>query len=159
MPHTIDNIGQLNVVEPARGNMGQPIAVDNSRVRVLVIDDNEEFRYLITDLLEPFGFEVIAIANPVKALEKFARERDQFQLVLLDYNMPQLDGAKTFECLKNLSPDVKVIIVSGVEELRLRPILAQHHIDGYIRKPFRIQEALHLIHHVMARNGRNSIGT
>lgn len=62
-----------------------------------------------------------------------------------------LDGAKTFEWLKKLNPNVKVIIVSGAEELRLRQILAQHPIDGYIRKPFRIQEALHVIRHVMNR--------
>jgi DNA-binding response OmpR family regulator len=51
---------------------------------------------------------------------------------------------------------VKVIIVSGAEELRLRQILAQHPIDGYIRKPFRVQEALHIIHHVMAKSSGRS---
>jgi two-component system cell cycle sensor histidine kinase/response regulator CckA len=151
MPLTVDNIGQVERVKTDGSNMFQPLAADGSRIRVLAIDDNEEFRNLTTELLEPFGFEVIAEANPVRALEKFAREKDKFQLVLLDYNMPQLDGAKTFECLKKLSPDVKVIIVSGVEELRLRPILAHHQVDGYIRKPFRIQEALHLIRHVMSK--------
>jgi CheY-like chemotaxis protein len=131
--------------------MVQPLAADGSRIRVLAIDDNEEFRTLITELLAPFGFEVIAVANPVKALERFTREKDKFQLVLLDYYMPQLDGAKTFECLKKLNPDVKVIIVSSAEELQLRQILAQHQIDGYIRKPFHIQEALQIIRHVMAK--------
>jgi hypothetical protein len=46
--------------------------------------------------------------------------------------------------------------VSGGEELRLRQILAQHPIDGYIRKPFRIQEALHIIRHVMTKPGAKS---
>ncbi len=128
------------------------VAPASASFRVMAIDDNDEFRTLITQLLEPFGFEVISEANPVRALEKFAREKDKFHLVLLDYNMPQLDGSKTFECLKKLSPDVKVIIVSGVEELRLRPILARHQIDGYIRKSFRIQEALQLIRRVMTKN-------
>ena len=151
MPLIVDNIGQSNAVKLASSNTVQPPAADGSRIRVLAIDDNEEFRNLITELLEPFGFEVIAEANPVRALEKFAREKDKFQLVLLDYYMPQLDGAKTFECLKKLNPDVKVIIVSSAEELQLRQILAQHQIDGYIRKPFRVQEALHIIRHVMAK--------
>jgi CheY-like chemotaxis protein len=151
MPLIVDNIGQSNAVKLASSNTVQPPAADGSRIRVLAIDDNEEFRNLITELLEPFGFEVIAEANPVRALEKFARQKDKFQLVLLDYYMPQLDGAKTFECLKKLNPDVKVIIVSSAEELQLRQILAQHQIDGYIRKPFRVQEALHIIRHVMAK--------
>ena len=141
----------METVKTNGSNVVQPLAADGTRVRVLAIDDNEEFRTLISELLEPFGFEVIAVANPVKALEKFTREKDKFQLVLLDYYMPQLDGAKTFEWLKKLNPDVKVIIVSGAEELRLRQILSQHQIDGYIRKPFRIQEALHIIRHVMGK--------
>jgi len=151
MPLIADNIGQTDSAKAAASNAFQPLTADGSRTHVLAIDDNEEFRTLITELLQPFGFEVTAVANPVKALEKFTQERDKFQLVLLDYYMPQLDGAKTFEWLKKLNPTVKVIIVSGAEELRLRQILAQHPIDGYIRKPFRVQEALHIIRHVMTK--------
>ena len=150
MPLIADNIGQSDVVKPA-GSAVQSLAAEGTRIRALAIDDNEEFRNLITELLEPFGVEVIALANPVKALDKFTQEKDSFQLVLLDYYMPQLDGAKTFEWLRKLNPNVKVIIVSGAEELRLRQILAQHSIDGYIRKPFRIQEAVHIIRHVMSK--------
>jgi CheY-like chemotaxis protein len=151
MPLTVDKTGQVETIKADGNNTVQPLAADGSRIRVLAIDDNEEFRTLITELLEPFGFEVHAVANPVKALESFTREKDKFQLVLLDYYMPQLDGAKTFEWLKKLNPDVKVIIVSGAEELRLRQILSHHQIDGYIRKPFRVQEALHIIRHVMGK--------
>jgi len=156
MPLTAENIGQTDAVK-SPGQEAVPAATDASAIRVLAIDDNEEFRNLITELLRPLGFDVHAVASPVKALEKFTQEKDKFQLVLLDYYMPQLDGAKTFEWLKKLNPNVKVIIVSGAEELRLRQILAQHPIDGYIRKPFRIQEALHIIRHVMTKtSGRPS---
>jgi CheY-like chemotaxis protein len=151
MPLTADSIGQTDAVNPAGSAAVQRIAAEGTRIRALAIDDNEEFRNLITELLEPYGVEVIAVANPVKALEKFTQEKDSFQLVLLDYYMPQLDGAKTFEWLRKLNPNVKVIIVSGAEELRLRQILAQHSVDGYIRKPFRIQEAVHIIRHVMSK--------
>jgi two-component system cell cycle sensor histidine kinase/response regulator CckA len=157
MPLTVDNISQVETVKTDDNNVVQGLAANGTRIRVLAIDDNEEFRTLITELLEPFGFEVHAVASPVKALESFTHEKDKFQLVLLDYYMPQLDGAKTFEWLKKLSPDVKVIIVSGAEELRLRQILAQHKIDGYIRKPFRIQEALHIIRHVLGKQTGKSV--
>jgi two-component system, cell cycle sensor histidine kinase and response regulator CckA len=117
----------------------------NPRPRVLAIDDNDGFRTMIAEMLEPMGFEVKTAANPVKGLELFTREKDSYKLVILDYYMPQLDGAKTFEWLRKLNPDVKVIICSGAEELRLRQIQAQHKIDGYLHKPFRVQEALQLI--------------
>ena len=155
MPLTAENVGQTDTVRTAGQNADQLVA-NRSLVRILVIDDNEEFRSLVTELLRPLGFEVHAVANPVKGLEKFTQDKTGFHLVLLDYYMPQLDGAKTFEWLKKLDPNVKVIIVSGGEELRLRQILAQHPIDGYIRKPFRVQEAIHIIRHVMSRASAKS---
>jgi len=124
-------------------------ASNDRRVRVLAIDDNNEFLMLLKGLLDPQGFEICAYTNPVKALEVFQREKDSYHLVLLDYYMPQLDGAKTFEWLRKLNPKVKVIVCSGAEELRLRQMQAQHPIDGYIHKPFRVQEALGVIHRVM----------
>ncbi|HUJ11558.1 MAG TPA: response regulator [Verrucomicrobiae bacterium] len=151
MELTVDNMRGTDQVATADKSVPTLSSTEGERIRVLAIDDNEEFRNLIKELLEPHGFEVCGVASPVKALEQFTREKDKFHLVLLDYYMPQLDGAKTFEWLKKLSPPVKVIIVSGAEELRLRQILAQHPIDGYIRKPFRLQEALHIIRHVMGK--------
>jgi CheY-like chemotaxis protein len=158
MPITANNIEQSDATKADGKNAAQPFTGEDTRIHVLAIDDNEEFRNLITELLQPFGFEVHALANPVKALEKFTQEKGKFQLVLLDYYMPQLDGAKTFEWLKKLNPNVKVIIVSGADELRLRQILAQHSIDGYIRKPFRVQEALHIIRHVMTKPAGKPVG-
>ena len=151
MQPRVENIRQADAIAAADKSLPASSLADGDRIQTLAIDDNEEFRTLIKELLEPYGFEVHAVGNPVKALEQFTREKDQFKLVFLDYYMPQLDGAKTFEWLKKLNPSVKVIIVSGAEELRLRQILAQHPIDGYIRKPFRIQEALHIIRHVMGK--------
>lgn len=130
-------------VEPVDGSV--QASRGNPRPRVLAIDDSDGFRTMITEMLEPMGFDVKTAANPVKALELFTQEKDSYKLVILDYYMPQLDGAKTFEWLRKLNPDVKVIICSGAEELRLRQIQAQHKIDGYLHKPFRVQEALQLI--------------
>jgi two-component system cell cycle sensor histidine kinase/response regulator CckA len=115
------------------------------RACVLAIDDNTDFLQLLKDMLEPCGIEVQTAVNPVKALELFQREKDKYHLILLDYYMPQLDGAKTFEWLRKLNPAVKVIVCSGADELRLRQIQAQHKIDGYIHKPFRVKEALDMI--------------
>jgi CheY-like chemotaxis protein len=128
-----------------------PVAAATPRLAVLAIDDNSDFLQLLKDLLEPCGYEVHTAGNPVKALEVFQRDKNKYKLVLLDYYMPQLDGAKTFEWLRKISPDVRVIVCSGADELRLRQIQAQHKIDGYIHKPFRVKEALDLINRVVNR--------
>jgi two-component system, cell cycle sensor histidine kinase and response regulator CckA len=118
---------------------------------VLAIDDNTDFLQLLKDMLEPCGFEVHTAVNPVKALEVFQREKGKYQLILLDYYMPQLDGAKTFEWLRKLNPSIKVIVCSGADELRLRQIQAQHKIDAYIHKPFRVKEAIEIIRRVVGQ--------
>jgi CheY-like chemotaxis protein len=119
--------------------------------RVLAIDDNDECLRLIADLLKPFGFEVCCVTSPVKALEQFAHERQPYDLVLLDYFMPHLNGAEMFVWLKRAKPSVKIILVSGAEELRLRQILAKQPFDGCIRKPFRLREALQVIRGVIEK--------
>jgi CheY-like chemotaxis protein len=116
-----------------------------------VIDDNEVFRNTMKDLLEAQGFVVSVVGNPVKALEQFNRDRHICDLVLLDYFMPQMDGAKTFEWLRKINPDIKIILCSGADELRLRQIQAQYQVQHYIRKPFRTQELVNLIYRVMGR--------
>lgn len=135
------------------GSSSQPEdapAAKKKRIRVLVIDDNDEFRALVKDVLEPDRFDVIPMGSPVKALELFSREKDTFDLILLDFYMPHLDGAKTFEWLRKLNPKVKVIICSGADELQLRQLVTQYGMDGYIRKPFHVNEVIDLIEKVVA---------
>lgn len=122
------------------------------RIRVLVIDDNDQFRDLIKQMLEPDQFEVTTINSPVKALEMFSRDKHGFDLVLLDYFMPHLDGAKTFEWLRKLNPDVKVLICSGADELQLRQLVTQYGMNGYIRKPFHVNAVLDLIEKVIGKS-------
>ncbi len=119
-------------------------------IPVMVIDDNVDFCNVVKEMLEPLGYAVQTVTNPVKALELYTRVKESVQLVLLDYFMPGLDGAQTFEWLRKLNPNVKVILCSGIEPLRLRQLRAQHAIDGFISKPFRIEEALFVIRQVMA---------
>ena len=118
-------------------------------LRVLVIDDNDQFCQFIRSLLESHCFEVVAFTSPVKALELFSHDQHAFDLILLDYFMPRLDGAKTCEWLRKLNPNIKVLLCSGADEVMLRQLVTQYGINGYMRKPFVIQEGLDLINNVI----------
>lgn len=149
-----DSQAQTATTPNATGTAAVAGAPNAARVRVMVVDDNEEFQTLVKKLLEPLGYDVQLVNNPVRALEIYTREKENIDLVLLDYYMPTLDGGKTFEWLRKLNPNVKVIICSGAEELRLRQLQTQHAIDAYIHKPFRIDEALFVIRKVMSKPSR-----
>ncbi len=122
-----------------------------AQVRMLAIDDDEEFCQVFKDLLENRGYQVRFVANPVKALELYTRDKHKFDLVMLDYYMPGLDGGKTCDWLRKLNPEAKVILCSGAEELRLRRLMNDHRLDGYIHKPLRVDEALFTFNQVLSR--------
>jgi two-component system cell cycle sensor histidine kinase/response regulator CckA len=139
------------VQQSDRGVTGSSLQV---RLRILVVDDNHEFRCIIKELLEQHGHLVMTASSGAKGLEVFTAKKDEIDVVLLDYFMPAMDGAQTFEWLRKIKPTVKVLIVSGAEELRLRQIHARHAIDGYIRKPLLVEEVLHVIRKVMMKPTR-----
>jgi CheY-like chemotaxis protein len=135
------------------------LTANGTRIQALLVDDDEEFCNLLKELLEPCGVDIKAVTDPVEALEIFTREKDNFHLVLLDYYMPHLNGTQMWGRLKELNPNVKVILVSAVDEFRLKQILAQCPMDGYIRKPFRIRVAIEVIRHVMTQTGQSLLPT
>lgn len=118
-------------------------------IRILIIDDDNVNSALAKGLLERHGCTVQVANNPLRALEKFSRDTDCADLVLLDYFMPTLNGGRTVQHLRKLNPNIKVVLFSGAEEMNLRQIMKQHPIDAYIHKPLRIDEALAVIHQIV----------
>jgi CheY-like chemotaxis protein len=127
--------------------MSEPIneAAQND-IRILIIDDDSVNSTLAKGVLQRHGYTVEIVSNPMRALEKFARNTDYADLVLLDYFMPTLDGGQTVQHLRKLKPNIKVVLFSGAEEMNLRRIMKQYPIDAFIHKPLRIDEALATIH-------------
>lgn len=125
--------------QPARNR------ADLADVRILIIDDDNINAMLAKCVLEQLGCTVQVSSSPVKALEKYARDRDSIDLVLVDYFMPTLDGGATVDHLRKLNPGIKVLLFSGADEMRLRQIIRQHSIEGYLHKPLRKEEARQVI--------------
>jgi CheY-like chemotaxis protein len=128
--------------EPAKNG------ADLADIRILIIDDDNINAMLAKCVLERLGCTVQISCNSVKALEKYAREKDTIDLVLVDYFMPTLDGGATVDHLRKLNPEIKVLLFSGADEIRLRQIIRQHSIEGYLHKPLRKEEAQQLIRQI-----------
>jgi CheY-like chemotaxis protein len=82
-----------------------------NRTTVFYVDDNPKSGRLLTSVLEECGFRVIAKNDPVEALALC--RRTNFDLALLDYEMPAMSGAKLAQEIKYLVPDVPVVLLSG----------------------------------------------
>lgn len=119
-------------------------------LRALVIDDEPAVRATLQFLLEQLGHHVIAISSGTKALKLLDERKDQFDIVLLDYFMPGMDGEQTLTRIRQIQPAIAVVLMSGGEELRLRRVFATHQIDGHLRKPFAIEDLSHVLQRISA---------
>jgi two-component system response regulator HydG len=113
------------------------------KLRILVVDDNEEFCQNVADILELKNYEVVSAYDGFKALELV--KRDGFALVLMDIKMPVMDGVETFKKVKEIAPDTPVIMVTAyaVEEL-IKEALRQGAF-GSLQKPLDFDQLLELI--------------
>ena len=83
--------------------------------KVLVVDDEEAIREVVSTLLEAQGYRCTTCVNGRMALEKF--RQDTFDLVLSDIVMPEMDGLKLLAELRAADPDVPVIMVTALSEV------------------------------------------
>jgi CheY-like chemotaxis protein len=105
---------------------------------VLVVDDEPAIRTTLRLILELEGYAVRLASSGAQALEQV--EATPPRVVLLDVQMTGMDGWQTLPRLKALAPELPVIMVSGVRQLRSEA--AAHHADGVVPKPFDVDGVL-----------------
>jgi PAS domain S-box-containing protein len=103
--------------------------------RVLVVDDEDLVRSVIKAMLERKGCEVLLAANGREGVDLFRQEGGRIDAVLLDLNMPVLDGERALEELRNTSPTVPVWIMTGYDPADREDRLAKGTVRGVLRKP------------------------
>lgn len=87
-----------------------------NKKRILLVDDEEGIQLLYREEFEEEGFEVISAYNGDEALEKFSNEMPD--LVILDINMPGMSGIEVLRRMKELNPDLPVILSSAYQEYK-----------------------------------------
>jgi CheY-like chemotaxis protein len=122
---------------------GQP-ADGRPKYTVLAIDDDPSFLSLLRPMLKDGGFNVLTSTSGPKGLEMVRFAGGDLSVVLLDYNMPQLNGAETLQYVRQLNANVKVMALTGVD-INLLPASFHDGVDKFIRKPFRAQDLIDAI--------------
>ena len=103
---------------------------------VLVIDDEPFICEAVTDILETIGLHVIAVGGGEAGIEEFRQHADQIGVVLLDMKMPGLSGAETYQALRQIDANVKVILSSGYHEAEVTEQFDQQGISAFLQKPY-----------------------
>jgi two-component system sensor histidine kinase/response regulator len=116
------------------------LPVDLQDLNVLVVDDNASNRLILTKMLESYGCRVVAISSGLEAipnLRSSAQVGDPFKLVLLDMQMPEIDGEETLKLIKSdpIAGNVKVIILTSMGKRGDAANLKAQGCAGYLLKP------------------------
>ena len=120
--------------------------VERGRGVVLVVDDEKGVRVTTRLLLEQLGFEALVASDGIEALDVL-RTNARIDAVLLDLTMPRLDGIQTMKAMRELAPQVPIVLTSGhgqVPESIAQP-------NALLAKPYTVPELLDTLRRVMRR--------
>lgn len=104
---------------------------------ILVVDDEEMMRTVITELLEDFGCIIEALHRAEPALEWFEANHDRTVLVILDLALPGVPGVEAFRRFRQVDDSVPVVLISGSDMSQEGDELLSEGAYGVLQKPFR----------------------
>ena len=116
---------------------------------VLIVDDEE----LVTDiggqLLVRLGYQVMAASGGAEAVEIFRNNRDVIQLVILDMVMPGMSGSETFDRLKAIDGNVRILLSSGYSINGEATAILNKGCNGFVQKPFNLEQLSQKIREIL----------
>lgn len=105
---------------------------------ILLVDDEKPVLETASELLVKLGYRVLASSGGKEAIEIYLKNRDRIEIVILDMIMPDLGGSIVYERLKEINPDVKVLLSSGYGLRGMAQEILDRGCNGFIQKPFNL---------------------
>jgi PAS domain S-box-containing protein len=143
----------LPLHEGARKDAGaeaRSVAALPRGLRVMVVEDEEPLRTLVSVILKTLGCTVSTFENGARAADYFATQSNAVDLVVLDMRMPVMDGTETFHALRAINPSIKVLLASGYSLTGAAQALLQSGAKGFVQKPYRRQTLIEKIQDALA---------
>ncbi len=116
---------------------------------ILVVEDEELLLNMVRALLEENGYTVFTALDGKGALAVYDLHRNEIKLVLTDMGLPRLSGTEVFIRLREINPDIKVILVSGYLDAELKTELLKAGARAFLQKPYVPGEVLRIIREVL----------
>jgi CheY-like chemotaxis protein len=107
---------------------------------VLFVDDEEMIREVGGALLRQLGYKVLSAGNGKEAVEVYSNNKDKIDIVILDMIMPEMGGGKAYDKMKEINPDIKVLLSSGYSVNGDATKILKRGCDGFIQKPFNMKQ-------------------
>ena len=105
---------------------------------VLLVDDEQMVLDVGVPMLEKLGYRVIPAKDGRAAIERYQEKIEEIAMVILDMIMPEMNGGETYDRLKEINPDIKVLLSSGYSINGHAQEILSRGCNGFIQKPFRL---------------------
>ena len=115
-----------------------PELIVKGKETILLIDDEEMVINIAEELLKFLGYHVFMAQSGEEAIEIYKKQSDDIDIVILDMVMPNMGGGKTYDRLKKIDPDIKVLLSSGYSINGEADKILKRGCNGFIQKPFNI---------------------
>lgn len=109
------------------------------RATILVVDDEDMLREILAESLTEEGYTVLSASNGEEAFRLYREHKNSIALVITDLGMPMMNGEQLFEKIKELTPDVNVIVSSGFLNASNKSDLLRKGIRDVLAKPFKFE--------------------
>lgn len=113
----------------------EEIPIGNNEL-ILVAEDEPTIQEMIKTVLEENNYKVIVANNGAEGLIKYAQNKNDIKLLIVDLGMPIMDGAEMIKTIKKIDPLVKIIATSGLESPSNLLEVSLQNISGFIQKPY-----------------------
>lgn len=113
----------------------------SSRKVALIVDDEEVLRKALQTILSSYGYETVLAEDGAEGILEYERNADSIEVVILDVNMPRVDGSKVFERIRSDGNCIPIIMISGNDDLQALPFEdGEKENCDFLLKPFGLDE-------------------
>ncbi|MFH0823175.1 MAG: ATP-binding protein [Pseudomonadota bacterium] len=136
----------FKILLPIQGDTPAPTAsphkpeIANGTGTILVVDDEEIIRAVLSDMLREMGYSVLTAVDGQEGLEVYRERRDDIDLVIMDMIMPRLNGKEAFAEMKKINPLLRAILSTGFCHAATAEEAVFDGIIACIQKPFHMEE-------------------
>ncbi len=129
---------------------------DKPFARLLIVDDDSDIAQVLKLGLQQNGYLVDSFTNPEEALQSFKSNAEPYHLLLSDVRMPGLSGIQLAKKVKQINPNVKVILMTAFEirDNEFSKVFPSTQVDGFVQKPIGIREMTNKILSVIGESKR-----
>ena len=116
---------------------------------VLFVDDDETIIVVTGQIMESMGYKVLLARSGKEAIEVYKKNKNKIDMVILDMIMPEMSGGEAYDRIKEINPNIRVLLASGYSIDGQAQEILERGCDGFIQKPFNVEQLSHKLREIL----------